>query len=137
LFVGCSTESLPAARVIQDGLAYDPVTVRLWTDAVFGASSYTMDDLEKQLDDSDFAVLVLGPDDRVFSRGEEALAPRDNVILELGLFMGKLGRRRTYIVQPRGLDLKLPSNLLGLKLMTYSPGSTADLPTHLGPVCNE
>jgi hypothetical protein len=39
-----------------------------------------------------FAVLIITPDDVVSSRDIEAQAPRDNVMFELGLFMGRLGR---------------------------------------------
>ena len=42
-------------------------------------------------------MLVLTPDDWMSSRDVAAFGPRDNVIFELGLFMGHLGRSRTSI----------------------------------------
>jgi CRP/FNR family transcriptional regulator, cyclic AMP receptor protein len=137
LFVASSTESLPVARVIQSGLDRDDVLVRVWTDGVFLPSHYPMEDLQRQVSTSDFAVAVLGPDDKVFSRGEESLAPRDNVIGELFLFMGAIGRERTMIVQPRGCDLKIPTDLVGVNPITYRPGPFTDLPALLGQACNE
>ena len=45
---------------------------------------------------TDFAVLVLTPDDITLSRGTTIASPRDNAIFELGLFMGTNGRNRTF-----------------------------------------
>jgi CRP/FNR family cyclic AMP-dependent transcriptional regulator len=135
LFLVSSTESLAVAQGIQAGLAHDDMLIRVWTDGVFLPSHYAMEDLLQQVRTSDFAAVVLGPDDKVISRHKAAVAPRDNLIGELFLFMGALGRERTLMVQPRGISLKLPTDLLGLNPITYQPGGRADLPALLGPVC--
>ena len=137
LFVGSSKESLPIARMIQSNLAYDDFVVRLWTDEAFGASQFPIIELEKQLREADFAVLVLGPDDEVLSRNEKSDAPRDNVIFELGLFMGALSHERTFMIIPRGCDIKIPTDLLGLTPMNYKSGDLKDLASSLGPVCDQ
>ncbi len=80
---------------------------------------------------------MLGPDDRVLSRGEETDAPRDNVIFELGLFMGALKRERTFLVLPRGLDIKVPTDILGLNPLTYQKGTQAEMPSLIAPVCDD
>ena len=36
--------------------------------------------------------------------------------------MGRLGRRRTFLVEPLGEEIKLPSDLLGLSGLTYKFG---------------
>ena len=72
LFVGSSKESLPIAQMIQSNLDHDDFLVRLWTDGVFNASQFTITELEKQVQESDFAVLVLGADDVVESRNEKS-----------------------------------------------------------------
>jgi len=56
------------------------------------------------------------------SRGTKNLAPRDNIVFELGLFAGQLGRERTFAV---ALDsekegLKLPSDFAGVMHATYT-----------------
>ena len=85
LFIGSSVEALPVAHAIQLGLEHDPVTVKVWTDNVFNASSYTIEALEREVKIADFGLLVLSPDDKVLKRESSKLAPRDNVIFELGL----------------------------------------------------
>jgi predicted nucleotide-binding protein len=64
-------------------------------------------------------------------------APRDNVIWEHGFFTGGLGRDRTFIVKPRGVDLKVPSDWAGITSLDYdSNGTLGDLPARLGHVVN-
>jgi hypothetical protein len=61
------------------------------------------------------------------------LAVRDNVIFELGLFMGRLGKQRCFFVVPRGKQrLRLPTDLLGVTPADYNDG-TANLRAALGP----
>lgn len=121
VFVGSSSEGLQIAQYLQPELEANQFCwVTLWTQGVFGASEYSMDSLAKAARSADFAVLVASPDDAVESRGRASAAPRDNVIFELGLFMGAIGRERTFIVQQRGSDLKLPSDLDGLTRLFYN-----------------
>ncbi len=138
LFIGSSAESLAIAREIRAGFKHDNILSKLWSDGgIFGASRFPIEDLEDQVISSDFAVLVIGPDDKVHSRGQEFEAPRDNVIFELGLFMGALTRRRAFIVSPRGIDIKIPSDLLGITSLTYKIGAKNDLTSLIAPVCDE
>jgi CRP/FNR family cyclic AMP-dependent transcriptional regulator len=135
IFIGSSVEALPIARELQSGLAYDPFVVPLWTDGVFRASRNSVDSLVAVVKKADFAVLVLTADDTLISREVEHRAPRDNCIFELGLFMGALGRDRTFIVKPRGIDIKLPSDLLGITLLEYAEGTQDTIASRVGPIC--
>lgn len=137
VFVGSAKEGLPVAREIQAGLRYDHVAVRTWTDGVFGASRFPLEDLEAQLALADFAVLVATPDDIVSSRGDTTGAPRDNVVFELGLFMGALSRQRTVVVQPSSTDLKLPTDLLGMTTLPFDNSGAGTLADSIAPVCHE
>jgi hypothetical protein len=78
-----------------------------------------MESLEQALREHDFAVLCGTPDDPLVKRGEQLQAVRDNVVFELGLFMGALTRRRTFLLVPRSRDLALPSDLVGLTRVEY------------------
>ncbi|WP_374371126.1 TIR domain-containing protein [Dongia sp.] len=113
LFLGCSAEELPLANAIRDALAGDKIDVRVWNNGIFGPSSITLDTLLAATKDSDFAALIFGADDWVISRGRKLPAPRDNVIFELGLFMGQLDRERAFVISG-SKNIKVPSDLLGL-----------------------
>lgn len=135
VFIVSSAEALDIARGIQDCLEHDPFTVVIWTDGVFRASHYPVESLEKELDQSDFAIAIAQPDDIVQSRGGSSASPRDNVIFELGFFMGRLGRHRSLLLEPRGEEVKLPSDLSGITTIAYrhDPHNWASA---LGPACN-
>lgn len=92
----------------------------MWTQGSFLVGTYTLERLEQIAQATDFAVLVVTPDDVVESRGTLRRAARDNVIFELGLFIGAIGRQRTYIVAEHGDgQLKLPTDLDGLTWLPY------------------
>ena len=137
LFIGCSTESLHLGRAIQAELYDDPIAVRLWTDGIFGVSRYPMEALEQELTVVDFAALVLSPDDRVISRHTKSDAPRDNVLFELGFFMGGLGRLRTFLVYPESTDVKIPTDIDGITGLQYKTITQDDLSAAVAPVCIE
>jgi CRP/FNR family cyclic AMP-dependent transcriptional regulator len=127
IFLGSSRESLGMAQGLKTAIESAATAcsinlgVTIWSEGVFTASRSTMESLEVQLRLSDFAVLVAGKDDTVRSRGKQKNAPRDNVVFELGLFMGALSRMRTFLLVPRGVDLKIPSDLLGQTPVQFDP----------------
>ena len=137
IFIGSSKESLPIAEAIKSNLKDKDLIVKLWTDGVFGASQFILTELERQVRESDFAVLVLGADDEVVSRNEKSDAPRDNVIFELGLFMGALSHERTFMVIPYESEIKIPTDLLGLIPLKYQSGDSNDLAASLAAVCDQ
>ena len=87
VFIGSSSEGLDIAEAVQALLDND-CEVTVWTQGVFLLGLSNLENLTRKLGQYDFAVLVLTPDDLVKSRGVEQAAGRDNVIFELGLFMG-------------------------------------------------
>ena len=137
LFVGCSAESIPIARTIQSALEFDPIEVTVWTDGVFVASTFPIESLERVLRTVDFAALILSPDDTVVSRGTVTQAPRDNIVFELGLFMGALGHSRAFLLYPIGTDIKIPTDLVGITPLTYSPEPEGHIPTEMAAVCSQ
>lgn len=134
LFIGSSAEGLQVAEAIQQGLDFN-VETTIWHQGVFGLSEGTLESLTNRCNDFDFAVLVLTPDDLLTSREVEGPGPRDNVIFELGLFMGALGRGRTFIVYNRDQELKLPSDLAGVNAAKFGNRTDGNLQAALGPVC--
>lgn len=121
LFIGSSTEGLAIARAVQEHLEHDPVDASVWTDDVFSPSGSTLADLMRAVQDSDFGLFILTPDDETNSRGTQKSSPRDNVVLELGMFLGLHGPQRAFFMRPRGTDLKIPTDLLGIGAFDYDP----------------
>lgn len=137
MFIGCSTEGLEIAHAIQVNLDRDCEST-IWSQGVFGLGDGTLEALVEKMPLFDFGTLVVTPDDLVYSREETKPAPRDNVILELGLCLGALGRKRSFVVFDRtNTSLKLPSDLAGVTLAGYAPHSDGNLRAALGAPCTE
>ncbi len=98
----------------------------------FWVGGGTLESLVEKLESVDFAALVITPDDLVESRGEIHPAARDNVLLELGMCIGALGRERSFLVYDRSKEIKLPSDLAGITLATFQPHSDGNAQAALG-----
>jgi predicted nucleotide-binding protein len=127
VFIGSASEALPELTCLTQSLERRGITCTPWTQGVFQLSRTTIEDLVQISQQCDFAILFLTPDDMTFSRSKKKASPRDNVVFELGLFMGAIGRDRTYIVVPHGIDLKLPTDLLGVLHARYDTTSQKKL----------
>lgn len=136
VFIISSAESLPIAREIQSAFEHDDFQTVLWTDGVFKVSSYAIQSLEDEVDRSDFAIAIAHPDDTTVTRGVEWPTARDNVIFELGLFMGRLGRERAILMESREEKVKLPSDFAGLTTIAYRFADGPDAARLMGPACN-
>lgn len=136
VFIICSVEALAVGRIIENAFAHDDFVVRLWTNDVFKVASYALESLEIEVDDSDFAIAIAHSDDVTLFRDQEWPAPRDNVVFELGLFMGRLGRQRAILMEPREGKVKLPSDLSGITTIPYSYQPGRDASALMAPACN-
>ncbi len=135
VFIGSSREGLPIANKLQELLSSDASVVVWNQNTVFGLGQSTLESLERAVLEYEFAVFVFSPDDILHTRGAAVPVARDNVIFELGLFVGKLGRSRAVVVNPGRNAIALPSDLAGITTATYDPNE-ADESARLGPVCN-
>ncbi|MEB3104066.1 nucleotide-binding protein [Ferviditalea candida] len=117
VFIGSSVESLEIARALQVILDYDCESV-IWNQGVFKLSSTTMHDLSR-IEDIDFAIFIFSPDDLTTIRNQEYRTVRDNLILEFGMFVGKLGLDRVFFVIPKDIDFHLPTDILGITPGVY------------------
>ncbi len=135
MFVGSSSEGYPIAQAVQ--VLLDRVCeVETWSQGVFGLSQGTLESLVLSLDRFDFAVLVLTADDMTTKRNTTNPAARDNVIFELGLFTGGLGRDRTFMVFDRTKPPQLPTDLAGITAATFAPHASGNLEAALGAPCS-
>lgn len=118
IFVGSSGEKLYLAEAIQRNLERRAV-VTIWNQGVFGPSDYPLEALERAATASDAGVFVFAPDDLTRMRGSSSRTVRDNVLFEAGLFIGALGRKRTFLVAPRKFKFHLPSDLGAITVLEY------------------
>ncbi|MCK4392276.1 nucleotide-binding protein [Candidatus Bipolaricaulota bacterium] len=137
LFIGSSSESVSIAYASQQNLHHD-AEVTVWDQGVFELSTSALESLIKTLDESDFAMFVFSPNDLVTIRGNENQAVRDNVIFELGLFVGRLGRNRCFILIPEDhTGLRIPTDLIGMTPATYETGrSDGSFQAATAPACH-
>lgn len=136
IFIICSVEALPVARLIHNGLQHDPFDVIIWSEGVFKVTNYTLESLEDEVDQADFAIAIAHGDDIAEIREKEWPVPRDNVIFELGLFMGRLGRARAILMEPREDKVKLPSDFSGVTTIGYRYVPGKDEASHISPAVN-
>jgi predicted nucleotide-binding protein len=132
-----SAEALDIARAIQSAFEHDPFLVYPWSDGVFKVAQYPVENLEAELNKSDFAIAIVAADDVTTSRKRRQGSPRDNVIFELGFFMGRLGRHRAVLLEPKGASVKLPSDLTGIQTIKYVYEPGPDMAAELAPACNK
>lgn len=123
IFVASSLESLDVADAINVNMDHK-AEVTVWKNG-FKLSTDNIDSLVKKATTVDFAIFVFTPDDITKIRGSEKQIVRDNVLFELGLFIGTLGKSRCFILKPRNIDLYFPTDLLGLTPADYE-GNRSD-----------
>lgn len=132
LFIGSSSEGLEEAEYLQRALE-GHCEATTWSQGIFGLSQGTLESLVAACKQYDFAALVLTPDDMVTKRGSRNRAARDNVLFELGLFMGSLGRERTFIVYCRDEKIDLPSDLAGVTAATFPGREDGNMTAAINP----
>ena len=134
IFIGSSSEGLAVAEALQLGLE-TVAECTVWNQATIDLAQTTIEGVVDISREYDFAAIILTPDDMLTKRGKTGVAPRDNLLFELGLFTGSLGRAKTFMVYCRDEELSLPSDLLGVTAAVYSRRSDGNIQAALGPVC--
>lgn len=136
IFIGSSQENRDLAYAVHEALD-DILEVTVWDQGVFELSEYTVTSLLNALDKSDFGLFIFSPDDLTTIRDTNLKTVRDNVIFELGICVGRLGRERSFLLVPKGIsDLHLPTDLLGLTTALFNPvRQDGNVRAALGPAC--
>jgi predicted nucleotide-binding protein/predicted ester cyclase len=132
VFIASSVEGLSVAEAIEVDLQFF-ADVTIWEQSVFHPSQGSLAAIDDVGDQSDFAIAVLTADDTTTKRGQTYPVPRDNVIFELGFFMGRLGIERTFMVYSRDAPPTLPSDLQGVTAVTYAERADGNLEAAVGP----
>lgn len=136
LFISSSKENLDISYAVQQNLYKDAETT-VWTQGVFQPSETNLESLLKQFGSFDFGIFIFSPDDILFIREEKNQAVRDNVIFELGLCVGHIGKDRSFILIPDSTnELRIPTDLIGITPLEYETGRTdTNIQAATGPAC--
>lgn len=80
------------------------------------AGQTIIEKLEEYTADVGYAIVLATPDDEGKAKSETATKSRvrQNVVLELGMFLAKLGRERVAILLKEAADFERPSDIQGL-----------------------
>lgn len=124
LFIGSSSEGLALARKAKTTLSPD-FDVTIWEEkladkAVFRLNQNFFFELLTASLKFDYGLLIGTADDKVLLRKKEVMAPRDNVLFELGLFTGRLGNSRCAFLVDEATNVL--TDLAGISLSTFNKG---------------
>jgi hypothetical protein len=113
VFIGSSNEEVEDLELLAswvEEFGHEPIP---WNDlSVFTPGSYTFSSLVELTKRVDAAIFIFSEDDKVWYRSDTAKQPRDNVMIEYGLFLGALGEGR--VIFCRKGCAKTASDLLGV-----------------------
>ena len=104
---------------IIKGFGLEPIIL----DQLPGGGNTIIEQLEKQIEGAEFACVLLTPDDEGYPKDKpdkKKYRARQNVILELGMVAGKLGRKRVAVFH-KG-DLEIPSDIRDLIYIPFGDG---------------
>lgn len=119
IFIGSSTESKSLCQNIAADLNKEGFKVKPWFSG-FPGSTITISQLEDMMGKHDFGIFILSGDDTAMLRSKPVVLPRDNVVLEAGMFVGMHGLNRTYFVCPEDVpDYRFPTDLQGVTRINY------------------
>ncbi len=126
IFIGSSSEELELANAAKSILERD-FEVTIWNDSVWDTSIFKinnnfLNDLLRASLQFDFGMLIGTTDDEVKYRGDSVMQPRDNVLFELGLFIGRLGLSKCAFVIDK--ELKVLSDISGISLARFKKNDT-------------
>jgi hypothetical protein len=119
VFVASSSEQIRVAERVEQALKSPLLDVHVWREDVFTFSNTYIESLEEELERADFSVVIMTGDDAGTVRENTVNLPRDNVVFELGLFLGRLGRGRTFFLVDRASGTKIASDLSGVKPVEF------------------
>ncbi len=120
VFIGSSTEAEEHARWLAAQIEQFRHEALPWyTPGLFHPGDHILSSLERILRHVDAAAVVFSEDDKTWYRGESSTQPRDNVLIEYGLFAGALGINRVVIC--RAGTPKASSDLAGVIYIDISP----------------
>jgi hypothetical protein len=121
IFIGSSSEGLGTALRVKEMLSA-AADCQVWNEGFFEMNRSSFESLSEGAILFDFAILVATADDIQLKRDDLQSIARDNVIFEFGLYIGRLGRNRAFLLKEKGLGL--PSDFFGITLPEFDNSQT-------------
>lgn len=136
IFIGSSSEEIKLAEAAKLILQKD-FDVTIWNDSVWDTSIFKINnnflyDLLRASLQFDFGILLGTSDDKVEYRGNTVLQPRDNVLFELGLFIGRLGISKCAFAVEK--NLKIMSDISGITLARFDKNDPLSFNTAINQI---
>lgn len=129
IFIGSSSKCIRLLDLLHKELAHD-FELKRWDKEFFEPSKFPLECLEEKAKICDYAIFILHPDDIIVTEKDISVKTRDNVIFEYGLFMGVLGRKNIFLLEPNPNCIKVtfPSDFYGISTIRYEcDGDVADM----------
>lgn len=118
IFIGSSTAGYEVAEKVKKYLS-KKADCFLWQDpGVWEPNRSTFDNLMRMANYFDFGIFVATADDLTLANDKLVIEPRDNVILEMALFLGAMGRDKSFLLVEDGI--KLPSDFNGIFMPRFN-----------------
>jgi len=133
IFIASSDEALPIARAVKEQFAKH-TGVDIWNENIFTVNRNYLDTLLNRASYYEYFIAVFAPDDVVTRRKKLVQVTRDNVIFEFGLFLGRLGPNRAFLILQEGVDLF--SDWSGIEIARFPKGKANEIPA-VGAACDK
>tara|TARA_Y100000815_G_C13328766_1_gene495192 strand:- start:1022 stop:1951 length:930 start_codon:yes stop_codon:yes gene_type:complete len=117
IFIGSSKAGLEVARIVKEFLS-EIGDCFIWSEPdIWETNSSTFDNLIRMSNYFDFGVFVATADDLTETYNQLVIEPRDNVILEMALFLGAMGHHKSFLLVESGI--KLPTDFNGIYMPRF------------------
>lgn len=117
IFIGSSSSGLPIAEKVKKFLTLIGDCF-IWSEPeIWEPNRSTFDNLIRMSNYFDFGVFVATADDLTETNDKLVIEPRDNVILEMALFLGAMGHNKSFLLVENGI--KLPTDFNGIYMPRF------------------
>lgn len=132
IFIASTSEAIDVARAVKSQFDKE-ADVDIWNENIFTLNKSFLSVLLDRSSFYDYAICLFTPDDKAVVREKEYLIPRDNILFEFGLFMGRLGPDRAFIIAEE--RVKILTDMQGISISTYR--TRDNLVSAVGNACEE
>ena len=138
VFIGSSSQALDVAYIVKKILEDYGASVTFWDSSkAFTAGDHLIDNLVQAAHQHDAGVFILNTDDQLIGSNNVSAQyiPRDNVLVEAGMFIGVLGKKSVALCTVPGI--RETSDLRGIIKIRYDERNFTRLEDELAKWLNE